>query len=59
LTRSDPSGHETHGDLNFGALLGGIPMSPDVTAHTPVMQQYLRLKAEHPGMLLFYRKGDC
>jgi DNA mismatch repair protein MutS len=26
--------------------------------HTPVMQQYLRLKAEHPGMLLFYRMGD-
>jgi DNA mismatch repair protein MutS len=22
------------------------------------MQQYLRLKAEHPGMLLFYRMGD-
>ncbi len=27
-------------------------------AHTPVMQQYLRIKAEHPGMLLFYRMGD-
>jgi DNA mismatch repair protein MutS len=26
--------------------------------HTPVMQQYLRLKAEHPGLLLFYRMGD-
>jgi len=26
--------------------------------HTPVMQQYLRIKAEHPGMLLFYRMGD-
>lgn len=23
-----------------------------------MMQQYLRLKAEHPGMLLFYRMGD-
>ena len=33
-------------------------MSIDPTAHTPVMQQYLRLKAEHPGMLLFYRMGD-
>jgi DNA mismatch repair protein MutS len=33
-------------------------MDPDATAHTPVMQQYLRLKAEHPGMLLFYRMGD-
>jgi DNA mismatch repair protein MutS len=23
-----------------------------------MMQQYLRIKAEHPGMLLFYRMGD-
>ncbi len=28
------------------------------TAHTPMMQQYLRIKAEHPGLLLFYRMGD-
>ena len=27
-------------------------------AHTPMMQQYLRIKAEHPGMLLLYRMGD-
>jgi DNA mismatch repair protein MutS len=26
--------------------------------HTPVMQQYLRIKAEHPDLLLFYRMGD-
>ena len=26
--------------------------------HTPMMQQYLRLKAEHPDILLFYRMGD-
>ncbi len=26
--------------------------------HTPMMQQYLRLKAQHPGILLFYRMGD-
>src|SRR6059036_3678822 len=26
--------------------------------HTPMMQQYLALKAEYPGMLLFYRMGD-
>jgi len=26
--------------------------------HTPVMQQYLRIKAEQPDMLLFYRMGD-
>ena len=27
-------------------------------AHTPMMQQYLRIKAEFPHMLLFYRMGD-
>ena len=26
--------------------------------HTPMMQQYLRIKAEHPQLLLFYRMGD-
>jgi DNA mismatch repair protein MutS len=26
--------------------------------HTPMMQQYLRLKAEHQDKLLFYRMGD-
>src|SRR5690554_3951378 len=26
--------------------------------HTPMMQQYLRIKAEHPDHLLFYRMGD-
>ncbi|WP_454720748.1 MULTISPECIES: DNA mismatch repair protein MutS [Cupriavidus] len=38
---------------------------PDQTAaeasgakHTPMMQQYLRIKADHPDTLLFYRMGD-
>ena len=36
-----------------------MPSSPeDLSRHTPVMQQYLRLKAEHPDCLLFYRMGD-
>ena len=26
--------------------------------HTPVMRQYLRVKAEHPDILVFYRMGD-
>lgn len=26
--------------------------------HTPMMQQYMRLKAENPDILLFYRMGD-
>jgi DNA mismatch repair protein MutS len=27
-------------------------------AHTPMMQQYLGIKSEHPDTLLFYRMGD-
>ncbi|MEE9320550.1 MAG: DNA mismatch repair protein MutS [Granulosicoccus sp.] len=27
-------------------------------SHTPMMQQYLGIKAEHPDSLLFYRMGD-
>jgi len=30
----------------------------DIHRHTPMMQQYLRIKAQHPDMLLFYRMGD-
>lgn len=30
----------------------------DFSHHTPVIQQYLRIKAEYPTMLLFYRMGD-
>jgi len=26
--------------------------------HTPMMQQFLRIKAEHPDIILFYRMGD-
>ena len=26
--------------------------------HTPMMQQYLKIKAEHPDQLVFYRMGD-
>ena len=30
----------------------------DNNNHTPMMRQYLALKAQHPDMLLFYRMGD-
>src|SRR5262249_28801899 len=33
-------------------------LPPDFAQHTPMMQQYLRLKAQHPDILLFYRMGD-
>jgi len=32
--------------------------SPDFSQHTPMMRQYLHIKAQHPDMLLFYRMGD-
>lgn len=32
--------------------------APDLSRHTPMMQQYLALKAGHPDTLLFYRMGD-
>ncbi len=31
---------------------------PAKKTHTPMMQQYLRIKAEHKNMLVFYRMGD-
>jgi DNA mismatch repair protein MutS len=30
----------------------------DLAGHTPMMQQYLRIKAEYPDTLVFYRMGD-
>lgn len=27
-------------------------------SHTPMMRQYLRIKSEHPDLLVFYRMGD-
>lgn len=36
-------------------------MSPTDTktkTHTPMMQQYLRIKADYPATLVFYRMGD-
>lgn len=30
----------------------------NLTDHTPMMRQYLKLKAENPDILLFYRMGD-
>jgi len=37
---------------------GNQTPSPDLPGTTAMMQQYLRIKAQHPDMLLFYRMGD-
>jgi DNA mismatch repair protein MutS len=34
------------------------PAAPNAAGHTPMMQQWLRIKAEHPDILVFYRMGD-
>ncbi len=52
-TETPDRGAAPHSGAPTGpAEIGGAP------AHTPMMQQYLRLKAERPDMLLFYRMGD-
>jgi DNA mismatch repair protein MutS len=33
-------------------------MESSSTQHTPMMQQFLRIKADHPSDILFYRMGD-
>jgi DNA mismatch repair protein MutS len=32
--------------------------NPDLSSHTPMMRQYLTIKAEFPHILVFYRMGD-
>src|SRR3984957_15320393 len=54
--------------MNKSALDQQTPPEPQAPAeaptadgsalHTPMMQQYLRIKAQHPDTLLFYRMGD-
>ncbi len=42
-------------------ITGGVNKDAGLTEnsqHTPMMQQYLRIKAQHPDMLLLYRMGD-
>src|SRR6201746_2372234 len=35
-----------------------VPPAEDTTRVSPMMEQFLEIKAEHPGLLLFYRMGD-
>ena len=35
-----------------------IALNDRQSEHTPMMQQYLGIKAQHPDILLFYRMGD-
>lgn len=40
------------------AKAGVIVTVQGLEKHTPMMQQYLKIKAENPDVLLFYRMGD-
>ncbi|MFM2479607.1 DNA mismatch repair protein MutS [Celerinatantimonas sp. MCCC 1A17872] len=35
-----------------------MTLNDNLASHTPMMRQYLTIKAEHPDILLFYRMGD-
>ena len=41
-----------------GTPQAGAPLPSGIAHHTPMMQQYLRVKADHPDKLVFYRMGD-
>src|ERR1700741_2740066 len=44
---------------NYNAPVAVTPnREMSAAPHTPMMQQYLRIKAENPDVLLFYRMGD-
>jgi DNA mismatch repair protein MutS len=44
--------------LLTGRTPGQEPDKAAESSHTPMMQQYLRIKAQHPDTLVFYRMGD-
>jgi DNA mismatch repair protein MutS len=45
-------------DLHREFKLNQQVAKPVKNEHTPMMQQYLRIKADYPDMLVFYRMGD-
>src|SRR5260221_9238105 len=49
---------ERRNSATSSASTGNQTPSPDLPGTSALMQQYLRLKAQHPDMLLFYRMGD-
>jgi DNA mismatch repair protein MutS len=52
----------THISVSTSSQDTDTPPAPtaavDLSHHTPMMQQYLRIKSEHPDTLVFYRMGD-
>src|ERR1700674_5960023 len=44
--------------MDNSEIAGSAIPSQKSAEHTPMMQQFLRIKAQHPDKLLFYRMGD-
>src|SRR6202521_3577858 len=44
--------------MDNSEIAGSAIPSQKSAEHSPMMQQYLRIKAQHPDVLLFYRMGD-
>src|SRR5688572_29813247 len=44
--------------LNLEVPAEALVPAVDLATQTPMMQQYLKIKAQHPQLLLFYRMGD-
>ena len=49
---------ERHKLITSGSVSENRRPSADLPGTTAMMQQYLRIKGEHPDILLFYRMGD-
>ena len=58
MTAATETQHQTHTEKP--AKNAGKPntAAANASTHTPMMQQFLRIKADHPDTLLFYRMGD-
>ncbi len=44
--------------MTASAAASSKPWEQDLAGHTPMMQQYLLIKQQHPHTLVFYRMGD-
>jgi DNA mismatch repair protein MutS len=48
----------THNQNNDRVQTPASPFDAPIEQHTPMMQQYIRLKADYPTTLVLYRMGD-
>jgi DNA mismatch repair protein MutS len=44
--------------MSFARASEGVPTNTALSAHTPMMAQYLRIKSDFPDTLVLYRMGD-